>query len=223
MFIKKNYENHPEIQWKKVSQILNYAIEKEPQFVKINASHALIRWLHPTHIENITSKIKIEKDPHVKGNLIFALIKLIIDGKLDKTIIKVNKFDLSNATLRDINFKEHNLSNIKFQFAYLHGSNFERAVLTDTDFQKANLLGANFRYANLSRANLEGSNLQDADFEGANLKNANLKNSKSKGINNFLKITNLKSTQFSEACDLTIEERNFAKDSAAIFVSNIKT
>ena len=102
--------------------------------------------------------------------------------------------NLTGAFLRDMNFKQADLSLSRLSGADLSGSNFRGArlksflvgaMLIKADLREANLSGAklanaslagsNLRFANLSGADLHGANLTGADLSFANLEGAYLK------------------------------------------------
>jgi len=168
-YILKSYEDHPDDQWMKISQILIESMDNSPLFVRINSAHALIRWLHLNHIEKINSMINKENDPHVKGNLFLSIVKLIYEGRLDQQFAKLYRYDLSNATLRDINLQNYELSKIKFQSSFLQGAIFDDSILVEADFRRANLSGASFQNTDLRKANFQEANLEAVNFNGAKL------------------------------------------------------
>jgi uncharacterized protein YjbI with pentapeptide repeats len=83
---------------------------------------------------------------------------------------RLNGYDLSNAYLRDANFKGNDLSYTNLSSSNLSYGNFSEANLSNADLSGVNLSGANLRDANLSYANLS-----DADLSATNLRDANLR------------------------------------------------
>ncbi|MFC3119606.1 pentapeptide repeat-containing protein [Jhaorihella thermophila] len=83
---------------------------------------------------------------------------------LDLSERKLTGMDLTEATLRDIDFGGAELNIALFDFA----------VIENVSFDGADLGGASFRAARLINVTFEGADLQATDFEDAILENTDL-------------------------------------------------
>jgi tetratricopeptide (TPR) repeat protein len=88
--------------------------------------------------------------------------------------VDLTQADLSNAVLREFNFKRVNLSAAKLFNADLSGSDFSYANLSYASLRRANLANAFLTGANLTVAILQGANMVDTNLDYANLSSAKL-------------------------------------------------
>ncbi|MBD2531712.1 pentapeptide repeat-containing protein [Nostoc flagelliforme FACHB-838] len=98
---------------------------------------------------------------------------------------QLQKRNLCNETLNEINLKNANLEGVDFREAKLYKSHLQGANLSDANFFDAMLIDAqlqrdknntNLKDVKMEKATLDGANLQDAYLENANFKGASLKN-----------------------------------------------
>jgi len=120
--------------------------------------------------------------------------------------------DLSNADLRDVNFRGANLRK-----ARLGGANLTNAKLSGAKLTRARLRGANLTTAKLIGANLSGADLSGADLTDANLSNANFIGASLGGAN--LAGANLFQANLSSA-DLSGADFSMARLGGTVFGDN---
>lgn len=98
--------------------------------------------------------------------------------------IDFKKVDLSNTNLSGLDLRvlgDAALRQINFKNANLTGQNFQGLNLRGAQFQGAWLEGARLQGANLERANLNGANLTRANLEGCRAAGAQMNNIKAQG------------------------------------------
>jgi DnaJ-domain-containing protein 1 len=88
--------------------------------------------------------------------------------------VDLTQADLSNAILREFNFKRVILSAAKLFNADLSGADLSNANLSYANLRRANLANAFLTSANLTVATLQGANMVDTNLDYANLSSAKL-------------------------------------------------
>lgn len=94
-------------------------------------------------------------------------------GVRGETIVRLQRADLSEADLVNVNLSWGDFQWADLSQADLNGSSLFHAMLSGTNLQEANLANVDLSWANLTNANLMG-----ADLTGANLRNATLTGAK---------------------------------------------
>jgi len=108
--------------------------------------------------------------------------------------------DMTNLSLRGLDFSGANLSDAVLKGADLFHANFSRALLTRTDLTGASLERANFSNAKMQGALLNDARLFFANFEGADLENAQMRHCYAPGAR--LRKANLHKTDMRD-CDFS--------------------
>jgi uncharacterized protein YjbI with pentapeptide repeats len=88
-------------------------------------------------------------------------------AKLDHVIL--NRYDFRGADLRDISFREADLSYCDFAGANLFNANLSGATLRGVNFAGARLENADLSHADLREAIIEGADLTGTDIWRTNL------------------------------------------------------
>ena len=101
------------------------------------------------------------------------LSKAVLIG-VDFTGAKVKDVVFRNANMTQVNMRKIQLEKCDFRGANLTEADLTGADLTDADLTGANLTGADLTGANLTRTNLTGTNLTGANLTGARLTEVNL-------------------------------------------------
>lgn len=127
------------------------------------------------------------------GERAFKGITLEFDDYIRRDFSQPNakgeRLDLSGATIRQVRFKDTNLSRanlsgIKLERASsfpesdLSGADVSRVVFDETDLEKANLAGAKLAGASFTGADLTGANLTGCDASGLTFAGARLAGAK---------------------------------------------
>lgn len=86
---------------------------------------------------------------------------------------RLDKADLTGATLRNTNLQGASLRESRLKNSDLSFANLISANLANAHFNGATILGANFRDADLSNADLQDADLSYANLSGADLTGAN--------------------------------------------------
>ncbi len=59
--------------------------KRDCRFLRVNASFALIRWLHKDHLDKLRKSLEyVQRDPEIKGNLFLAVFRLGDEGVFEK-------------------------------------------------------------------------------------------------------------------------------------------
>ena len=98
------------------------------------------------------------------------LIKNELSTYLEKNNLNINylkEADLSNANLKDLDFRFLNLKESKLINSDFEGTNLKESDITNANLSSTNLMGANLKEATVKNANFSNSNLAGADIHEA--------------------------------------------------------
>ena len=129
--------------------------------------------------EQVLNEEKLIKEKTVKKleikNRFTGKVQIISTKETFRDAVIENKYNLSDADLRETNLIEANLIEADLRFADLRFANLQYADLRSADLQYADLQYANLRFANLQYADLGSADLRSANLRFADLRSADLR------------------------------------------------
>jgi len=124
--------------------------------------------------EQVLNEEKLIKEKTVKKleikNRFTGKVQIISTKETFRDAVIENKYNLSDADLRETNLIEANLIEADLRFADLRFANLQYADLRSADLQYADLQYANLRFANLQYADLGSADLRFAERTDYKLK-----------------------------------------------------